>query len=340
MTSRTLASTRSRDNGSKVSLFISPTYIFALLVLLLNDFVLKHSWPGFVTGKLSDFAGLFALAIFLLVLTRRDVSLFVLALSFVFWKSPFSDVMIRVWSSATGFAIGRTVDATDLAALIVLPLALLVYRAAKARKIGQGWYCALSLSVSVFAFTATSRAPTPQERAAFHAAVAEFVFTDDQPSYRFSFDRKNLYLAFEAHGFSVSGSTAIYPNPGQHSAGLIPRRSLSLRDRSGVPELFAAEFDVDNRATGVTLRITKISITRAGQSISRADAVRIFETSVVAPLQKNGASRPPRSDSAMETSNHAMQPTPGRRTTKISMTPTSHSAATRALASGGSSCSR
>ena len=39
--------------------------------------------------------------------------------------------------------------------------------------------------------------------------------------------------------------------------------------------------------------------------------------------------------------NHAMEPTRlGRRTPKFSMTPTSHPAATRALASGGSSCSR
>ncbi|MGI8497337.1 MAG: hypothetical protein ACR2OG_07135 [Gemmatimonadaceae bacterium] len=33
--------------------------------------------------------------------------------------------------------------------------------------------------------------------------------------------------------------------------------------------------------------------------------------------------------------NHAMQPTPGRRTLKFSMTPTFYPAATRALASGG-----
>lgn len=38
--------------------------------------------------------------------------------------------------------------------------------------------------------------------------------------------------------------------------------------------------------------------------------------------------------------NQAMEPTTGRRTTEISMTPISHPAATRALASGGSPCSR
>jgi hypothetical protein len=43
---------------------------------------------------------------------------------------------------------------------------------------------------------------------------------------------------------------------------------------------------------------------------------------------------------ATPTPNHAMEPTTGRGTPKFSMTLTSHPAATRALASGGSSCSR
>ncbi|WP_156325293.1 hypothetical protein [Nonomuraea sp. SBT364] len=32
--------------------------VVAALVLLLNDHLLKHAWPGPVTGKLSDVAGL------------------------------------------------------------------------------------------------------------------------------------------------------------------------------------------------------------------------------------------------------------------------------------------
>jgi hypothetical protein len=43
---------------------------------------------------------------------------------------------------------------------------------------------------------------------------------------------------------------------------------------------------------------------------------------------------------ATPTPNRAMEPTTGRRTTKFSVTRTSHPAAMRALASGGSSCSR
>jgi hypothetical protein len=44
---------------------------------------------------------------------------------------------------------------------------------------------------------------------------------------------------------------------------------------------------------------------------------------------------PPQHLQATSAPNQAMQPTTGRRTLKISMTPTSSPAATRALASGG-----
>ena len=35
-----------------------PGSVLALVVLVLNDHVLKQAWPGLVTGKLSDVAGL------------------------------------------------------------------------------------------------------------------------------------------------------------------------------------------------------------------------------------------------------------------------------------------
>ena len=37
---------------------VHPAMLGALGVLVLNDHVLKHACPGFVTGKLSDFAGI------------------------------------------------------------------------------------------------------------------------------------------------------------------------------------------------------------------------------------------------------------------------------------------
>jgi len=38
--------------------FARPLAIFALALLIVNDHLLKAAYPGFVTGKLSDFAGL------------------------------------------------------------------------------------------------------------------------------------------------------------------------------------------------------------------------------------------------------------------------------------------
>src|ERR1043165_5467864 len=83
-------------------LLTSPLYVFAVVTLVLNDFVLKHSWPGVITGKLSDVAGLFAFSVFLLVVTRSRLTLFCLAVCFTFWKSPLSDGVIYACSAACG----------------------------------------------------------------------------------------------------------------------------------------------------------------------------------------------------------------------------------------------
>ena len=59
---------------------LHPVALAAICVLLVNDHVLKAAYPGFVTGKLSDFAGLIFFPLFLTAiyefaatLARRDV---------------------------------------------------------------------------------------------------------------------------------------------------------------------------------------------------------------------------------------------------------------------------
>jgi hypothetical protein len=274
----------------KLSLLVSPIYVFAVVGLLLNDFVLKRCWPSVITGKLSDVCGLFALAVVMLVIARSRWILVALAVCFALWKSPFPEGVIQFCNAATGVGIGRTVDLTDLTALAVLPLSLLYFRTAETGRIPRRWCCTVSSIVSLFAFAATSRPMTPQQEAAFHAAVAEFTFSEIQPSYSFALKRKNLYRAIESLGFYVSGSTALYPDPGKRSAYLTPRPMPLLGNRSGKAELFGAGFDVDDSNRGVTIRVTKLSIKRGSQSVSRSDALHIFETLVVAPLRRTGAS--------------------------------------------------
>ena len=44
--------------GTSVRALASPVAVVSLVLLVLNDHVLKQAWPGVVTGKLSDVAGL------------------------------------------------------------------------------------------------------------------------------------------------------------------------------------------------------------------------------------------------------------------------------------------
>ena len=122
------------------------TYLVALVVLLINDHVLKDAFPGVVTGKLSDFAGLFAFAVFFASAAPRRAAMICCASGAVFawWKSPWSQTVVEA------LQLSRVVDWTDLTALIVLPFAC---RTAMRNPIA--WKPMLA-SVSLVAFAATS----------------------------------------------------------------------------------------------------------------------------------------------------------------------------------------
>lgn len=97
-------------------------FLLALVVLALNDHVLKQAWPCWFTGKLSDVAGLFAFGWFwaALVPHRRDSVLTAIAVLFTWWKSPLSQSVIDGWNGMGLWTMRRVVDATDLPVLTVL----------------------------------------------------------------------------------------------------------------------------------------------------------------------------------------------------------------------------
>jgi hypothetical protein len=93
--------------------------LFAVAVLIVNDHVLKHRFPGLVTGKLSDFAGLF----FFPLLLVDAIGLLGVR------RAP------RVIASAPLPALARvrlTMDATDVVALVSVAAAFWYARAARA----------------------------------------------------------------------------------------------------------------------------------------------------------------------------------------------------------------
>lgn len=51
--------------SQKLRFFIHPVPLAAVVLLGVNDHYLKYQYPGFITGKLSDFLGLFYFPLFL-----------------------------------------------------------------------------------------------------------------------------------------------------------------------------------------------------------------------------------------------------------------------------------
>ena len=131
-------------------------FLIALLVLLMNDFVLKEQFHNGLTGKLSDFAGLFAFPLFWAAFfPRRQTSIFVsTAVLFVFWKSAYSQSLIEEWNRLPLFGIGRTVDYSDLWALLILPLSYFYSNKFSAVQVPRRFIYLIAI-VSIFAFTAT-----------------------------------------------------------------------------------------------------------------------------------------------------------------------------------------
>ena len=102
---------------------LSPFFIGCLVLLVLNDFVLKAVYHNMLTGKLSDFCGLIVFPIFWsAVFPKHKLSVFMLtALLFVWWKSAYASGFIEILNMP--FNVRRTVDPTDLLTLPALLLA-------------------------------------------------------------------------------------------------------------------------------------------------------------------------------------------------------------------------
>lgn len=150
-----------------------PLFILSLLILATNDFVLKDAFPGMLTGKLSDFAGMFLFTAFgLLFFSGHKYHVAVLAsLWFLFWKSPLSQPLIDTFNTYSFYAINRVVDYSDLSALVSVPAALYVFRREKMnpaplhpiRRFGMPLLCFfLFCSTSKFDRTAYSYGLTEQ----------------------------------------------------------------------------------------------------------------------------------------------------------------------------------
>lgn len=141
-----------------IKLLTSVWFIFGLVTLLLNDFILKEVYRNWLTGKLSDFAGLFVFSLFWTALfPKHKNKIFIFtAIAFVFWKSLYSQALINTWNNIGLWVIYRTVDYSDILALTILPLAYHI-ETLKEKIVAIRITPFIPLIICVYAFVATSR---------------------------------------------------------------------------------------------------------------------------------------------------------------------------------------
>jgi hypothetical protein len=146
-----------------------PAFLLALLVLGLNDHVWKGSGllPGWLTGKLSDLGGLVVAPVLVAQLCRgplaraKRVAPALVVLCFVLCKLFPS--CAHVFESATALLGWRSrliADPSDLIALVVLPLTLLLLRAGAEPSVPLRWRERIVLVSSLILCAATSPAPS------------------------------------------------------------------------------------------------------------------------------------------------------------------------------------
>lgn len=159
-----------------LKILLSPLFLLSLFLLLINDFFLKDYFHNFLTGKFSDFAGLFVFSLFWTAFFPKWKPLifsFVIVF-FAFWKSPFSSGFIHVWNSIRLFEIARTIDYTDLTAFSILPLAWIYienHAPLRLPRVSQNFALITIAFVSLFAFTATSQPKPDSYRSAEYSEI-------------------------------------------------------------------------------------------------------------------------------------------------------------------------
>lgn len=105
-------------------LILNYIFIFCVVILFLNDHFFKPIFSSWFTGKLSDMVGIIILPLILTYIfpKLKIHSVWISALLFAFWKSPYSGKVIEMYNKFTLIPITRVVDYSDLSVIVFLPV--------------------------------------------------------------------------------------------------------------------------------------------------------------------------------------------------------------------------
>ncbi len=199
-------------------------FLASIFLLLFNDLYLKFEYHNYLTGKLSDFVGLFAFPYFFSSFFPKKIkSIYILSgILFALWKSEFSQPIFN-FAHSIGIGINRTIDYSDLIALLVLPISYLYWNSRskelfKPKRILKP----IIIGISSFAFVATSL-PKHYERLSMKSEFSTIVNSNkqsaraqlniykegmfNQDNYRIEISGKNAHILTSIKVDSISEKT-------------------------------------------------------------------------------------------------------------------------------------
>lgn len=144
------------------SFIVNPFFGIGVIVLILNDHWLKWQYGNWLTGKLSDFAGLLILPLFVAFLfpKLKSKASLISGLFFICWKLPISQPVIDLYNQIAPIPLTRVVDLSDFMALLILPFSQRLLLQLDHQKVNHSRAIKLGsqlvLLCTSFAFMATS----------------------------------------------------------------------------------------------------------------------------------------------------------------------------------------
>jgi hypothetical protein len=246
-------------------LLLSPLLLASVTLLAANDWILKPAFHNAVTGKLSDVAGVAALALFLRAVLpgRRTLACVLAGAAFAWWKSPASQPVIDGWNALGWWTAARVVDWTDLAALLVLPI-VFAYRPRLVRSYRARRVLAPAVGAAcVVAFAATS---APQQTYLF-SADAEYAFAESPQA-----------LAMRMYDLRIGYVDRGVPPV---TRGPVDTLNLYLGQHGDVQ----VQAELRDAAGGSLVRLLQASVHPPG--VTADSARRVFEREVIGALREN-----------------------------------------------------
>jgi len=270
----------------------SPLFLITVLLLVVNDWYLKTAYANTLTGKLSDFAGLFGLPFFLSALFPGKVKWWygLTAIIFIFWKSVLAQPFIDTFNHI-GVPVNRTVDYSDCLALSILPLSWYAFKNSRDYALKPVLKNAI-IVLSAVSFIATSRPPGD-----------DMTFNNINKVYHFNFSlhelikRINAYQIDQINNFNKSGyykvdfnsATGVYyyNKPTDTVAVMLDYEKLKSQDTIVYKTKYAtAAISGNEQASEVRLiRITSF-IPKSYHGEPKKKAIENFEYMVIKQIKK------------------------------------------------------